>query len=195
MVCKVIKGGVRSFIAIELPSNLKEALIEIQKKIRNDIPKARFVKPAAMHLTLKFLGDVNPETLNRISNNFQSWIHEFKPYSLYPSSLGVFPNHRRARVLWTGFRDIITDHFRLVETIETELCKLGFPKEKNTHTPHLTLARFSDPGDAISIDRILEMNGILKFPELPVRNIYIYKSDLRPTGAVYTKLHEIIISS
>ena len=180
--------GIRSFIAIELPPAVKQAIQSFQDYLKPVIPGVRWVKPESIHLTLKFLGDVPEEKLHGIGSQLGEWVSNAFPYTLKPGGFGAFPNKFRPRVLWIGFSSVPEIHDLLVSQLEAGLVAHGFKKEKKPHRPHLTIARVRVPG---STGRALDRIGgeePPEFPEFLVNRIILFRSDLEPSGARYTEL-------
>lgn len=184
---------VRSFVAVDLPPDLKEKLSVLQHELKQQLDNARWVNSTNMHLTLKFLGDVPVSKLRRIADTLQDKLAPIHRYVLTPGGLGAFPNTRRPRVLWIGFKDIPEVHFQMVDIIESELVSYGFARERSKHIPHLTLARFRNPNIIKELDIILTPFQNAFLPGINVTSVVIYKSVLTPQGACYTKLHEVLL--
>jgi len=183
---------IRSFIAIELPQNVKNELAQLEDELER--PDHRFVKwvnPRAIHLTLKFLGNVPLKQIPEISNAIERASKGIPPLHLQIASLGVFPNANRPRVLWVGIKGETDSLQGLQRKIDSALVSLGFTEEKRPFTPHLTLARVRE--GASIIDRkgfgelVMSINFESKHP-ISVEAINLIKSQLTPEGAIYTCL-------
>ena len=183
---------IRSFIAIELPQNVKNELTQLEDELES--PDHRFVKwvnPRAIHLTLKFLGNVPLKQIPEISNAIERASKGIPPLHLQIASLGVFPNANRPRVLWVGIKGETDSLQGLQRKIDSALVSLGFTEEKRPFTPHLTLARVRE--GASIIDRkgfgelVMSINFESKHP-ISVEALNLIKSQLTPEGAIYTCL-------
>jgi len=185
---------IRSFIAIpltiEIHRNL-EACIQAYG-LNNRESGFRPVKPENIHLTLKFLGDVEPVRIPVISNQLEKVAKTFSPIKVSVRGLGAFPGWKKhPRVLWVGIQPLqqIQSIFHAVDRITTAL---GFPPENKPFSPHLTLARVNqqsnNPRFDETIDRMMNIEPEPVFGEMIANEIILYKSLLQPTGPVYTVL-------
>jgi RNA 2',3'-cyclic 3'-phosphodiesterase len=186
---------IRSFIAIELPESVKAGLKRMQDKLKSVDPAcAKWVDPKGVHLTLKFLGNIDAAKMDDIIKLVKEASQTVTPFHLELKGLGAFPNLKRTQIIWVGINGDMDQLLRLQKQIEDKLAGIGFPPEGRTFTPHLTLARLRDYatliqrqtiGEAIS-RQILE-SGLM----INVDSISLMKSLLTPAGAVYTELASI----
>lgn len=180
----------RSFICIELPERLRNRIGEIQTELRAYAAHVSWVRPQNIHLTLKFLGHIAPHRIAEILSSIKPIVIRHPPFTLVPEGCGVFPHARSPRVFWLGIRDDSGVLSELQEEIECALETLGFPREKRPFTPHLTIGRvrlYRKPKDLTPKFLALEFSE----PAFEVDHITLMRSDLKPTGAIYTPL-EII---
>ncbi len=184
---------IRSFLAIELSEPIREAIHRLQDTLNPLIFGARWTKPENIHLTLRFLGNVTPGTIDKIGNAMQKWGGESKPYALKPLGLGAFPNSKTPRILWVGFKRIPTEHKKLVTSIERGLASLGFPGAKKPHFPHLTIARFRDARHKENFQQILADFDSFEIPSLNVSGFTLFKSRLTPDGPKYSVIKNITL--
>jgi len=182
---------IRSFIAVELPDEVRGALSQIQERLRESVGGVRWVQPASIHLTLKFLGDIRPEQVQPIAAAAARAIQGEPPFTLGVSGLGAFPNPRKPRVIWVGIEGDVERLGRLETRLEGALEPLGFPREQRAFRPHLTLGRVKDPRRPPDLTRALADVTVPTCNSFDVDEILVYKSDLRPTGAIYTKLQHL----
>jgi RNA 2',3'-cyclic 3'-phosphodiesterase len=182
---------IRTFIAIELPGDLKTELGRLQAKLRVDKPRVKWVSPNNIHLTLKFLGDVEPSMICSISQAMTEAVQGIPAFDLNVQQLGVFPNPQRVQVVWIGLGGQLDILGNLFHSLEDKIAKLGFPPEKRGFTPHLTLARLGDEvlpddrkrlGDFISGCKA-DINYTIKATALS-----LMKSQLTREGAIYTRI-------
>jgi 2'-5' RNA ligase len=181
----------RSFIAIELPDDIRQALGRVQGQLKRDLVGVRWVQPASIHLTLKFLGDIRPEQVQPIAAAAAGAVEGEPPFSLGLSGLGAFPGPRKPRVIWVGIVGDVERLGRLQARLEEALEPLGFPAEHRPFRPHLTLGRIKDPRRPPDLTRALADVTVPTCNSFDVHEILVYKSDLRPTGAIYTKLQHL----
>jgi 2'-5' RNA ligase len=180
-------------VAIEIPKTMRMELAEHIAYLKQDVPTrtVRWVRPEAIHLTLKFLGDVPLDTIDQISATLRQICVEHVPFKVMVSDFGCFPNFRRPRVLWIGVQDLSTRLSDLHGEIEDGLSKLGFEREARRFHPHLTIGRVKRIRDHMVSQRLvtaLEDAKIGTIGQLNVNDVSLMKSDLKPTGAVYTRL-------
>ena len=184
---------VRSFIAVELPSAARDAVERVMRVLRATAGDGvRWVRPEGIHLTLKFLGDIDVDSVPAISMALDRCAASAAPFELFLEGVGVFPNARRPRVVWVGLGGALESLQGLQQSVERELEALGFARERRAFTPHLTLGRVRDGASAQqgrALSEAIAGASVQPGVELPVRELALTKSDLRPTGAVYTRLH------
>jgi len=177
----------RTFICIELPETLKsrmEALVaEVRKESRDSVS---WVKPANTHLTLRFLGDIARERQADLRAAVEQATAGVAPFSITASGAGAFPNPRNARVLWIGIKGSDLELIPIQKRLERELESAGFGKADKPFSPHLTIGR-ARQGKAPQAAEILSRIG---FEDLTfeVGEVIVMRSELKPTGAVYTRL-------
>ena len=178
----------RAFIAIELPPEVKNDLADVQQRLKQAGLKARWVKPGNIHLTLKFLGDIDPGNLENISAAMKVATEKHAPFELKVSGTGVFPNLKKARVLWAGLSAGVTELINLQKDLDKALVDCGFECGKRAFKGHLTLARFRGRVNPAKLEEALkECDGGVPAKWM-VDDLVLFKSDLMPTGAIYSQL-------
>ncbi len=180
----------RSFIAIDLNSPVRESLAELQKELEKCGADVRWVKPENIHLTLKFLGDIGEQTIDSIANTVERCCRRLNAFDLEISGVGVFPAIRSPRVLWAGISGGETPK-ELQREIEDGAASLGFKRENRRFVPHLTIGRFRSSGGKRTLTDKIEQHKNNKFGSVKVDSVIIMRSDLGPKGAKYTKIAEI----
>ena len=134
---------VRSFIAIELPDELKLGLAQLETQLKlGKQPWVKWVDPYSIHLTLKFLGSIAVDRISEIIRVMEEAIQGIPPFHLGVKDLGVSPSLRRVQVIWVGISREVDKLSQLQQHLESNLARLGFAPETRLFTPHLTLARF-----------------------------------------------------
>ena len=186
---------IRSFIAIELPQEIRDTLAAIQGQLKPSQAKMRWVNPNGIHLTLKFLGNIHPAQVAEIAETAAIEIKNEPPLTLRPLGLGAFPNLRNPRVLWVGIIGEVERLGNIQTCLETGLERLGFAREQRPFRPHLTLGRLKDRRRNQALVDAIDTLQLPEFNSFDVAEIILYKSDLRPTGAIYTKLHRMPLSA
>ena len=190
---------IRSFIAIELPSELKAILGSFQNEMASAGGSfVKWVPPDSIHITLKFLGNVPTEKIEAISSAIEQACAKAGPFTLAMGELGGFPNLNQPRVLWVGLHGDIERVKSLQISIDNRLVRLGFEKEKREFTPHITLARMRDK--ASSVDRrkfgelVIKKHFDFRY-KIDVESINLMRSRLLPGGAVYSCLTKLKLGS
>ncbi len=183
------RKSVRTFLAIELPPGIKYLIEGIKEKLTPALKGIRWIRPEAMHLTLKFFGDVSQDDVVRISEVVERNVRDIAPMVLNVDSPGGFPSLKNPRVLWLGIGGDVQRLEVLQAAIERDLEECGFPGEKRSFKPHLTLGRARSRVRIISGAEAL-IGGIKKLGvfRFDVRELILFESELKPGGAVYTKL-------
>lgn len=184
---------VRTFIAVELNESIKAALTDLQEQLKVEAPKGsvRWVKSEGIHLTLQFLGNVPANRIEEIERALAQACAGFPAFSFSVGGLGCFPDARRPRVVWVGVQEETGTLKRLQKAIEDGMEKLGFPPEGREFHAHLTLGRTqqrASSGDVRRLGQLVEETSIGELGQMEARVVSLMRSDLRPTGAVYTQL-------
>ncbi|MDY6990048.1 MAG: RNA 2',3'-cyclic phosphodiesterase [Thermodesulfobacteriota bacterium] len=181
---------IRTFIAISLPDGVLQAIGEAQERLRQSRLDIRWVRKEGIHLTLKFLGDIDRAVVEKLEAAMGRATKGIAPFTLIGKGIGVFPDLRRARVIWTGLSGDVQALMALHRNLESELKGLGFPKEKRSFKGHLTLGRAKGSLDTTRLLEALEGLDGFKTESFVVPSLVLFQSDLRPQGAIYTRLAE-----
>jgi len=185
----------RTFIAIELDEDLLGHLVRVQDRLRTQVaPRSvRWVRPEGVHLTLKFLGDTLPDQVEAVKAALDRAASEVSPFTFSVGGVGCFPNTYRPRVVWVGLQEPTGTLSRLRDAVESHVAPLGFPAENRPFHPHLTLGRVqrhASKSEVREVGEVVASAGVGALDEMRVTRVSYIKSDLRPSGAVYTILHE-----
>ena len=190
---------IRVFIALDLPAEAKQCLDGIIQKLRADLPGGvRWVDPLAIHLTVKFLGDIDPSLVADLLEAMKS-VAQATPgerFSLRLSGLGLFPNPAQPRVLWVGLDGDLDALRALQEKTEVAMSGLGFAREGRPFSPHLTLGRVRG---GVSADLRRRVGSTLAGTDMEdgepwePEPVHLIQSTLTPQGAVYTDLGAVPI--
>jgi len=183
----------RTFIAIELPEKIVSAISKVQEGIRSYGFKIRWVRPENIHLTLKFLGNIKEDDTKKVGNTIFESVKGYKPISLKAKGIGVFPGIKKPRVIWTGISDQLNLLTELQKTLDEKLEEIGFPKEKRPFRGHLTLGRAKAKIDPKRLSDALKEFAKFESESFSADRVILYKSELRPKGAVYTKLANLLL--
>jgi 2'-5' RNA ligase len=186
----------RTFIAIELDDAVNMAFKSVQRRLRTEPISGfvRWVAPEGIHLTLKFLGDINSERVPEVLAAMQAACAGIAPFELAVRGAGCFPNYERPTVIWAGIVGDVKEATQLAQRIEVECLKLGFPPEERPFSPHFTLGRVNRDAGLKQRGQVGEM--VRRFDLGPVGAIsadavHLMRSELRPTGSVYSSLGNV----
>jgi 2'-5' RNA ligase len=181
--------AIRCFLAFELPLDIKRMVKDISEDVRRSRLDLKWVKVDNIHLTVVFMGNIRIEDVQAIGEEAGDVCVGFEPFDIALKGLGVFPNMRRPRVLWLGLEMETERVSAFRDSLQERLLDFGVNEEKRAFTPHLTLGRFRKPerhdtllGDIIS--RYADIKG----PVGRLEELVMFKSELRPGGAEYTRL-------
>jgi len=182
----------RAFIAVEIPLPLREAVCKATASLQKNIGSAvRWVPMQNMHLTLKFLGDVSLANVEMLSQMLRAEADLFPCFELRLNGLDSFPNQKRPRVLYIGIHAPATLE-SLQRGIDSASRRLGYESEERGFSPHLTIGRVKQtitPAEQQTVRRALESTRIDSLGTARVDSVHLFKSDLKPTGSVYTRLY------
>jgi 2'-5' RNA ligase len=184
----------RCFIAIDLPPELRKRIEALSERLRAQPGEAglRWVQPSGIHLTLKFLGALPEARVPDVASVLDQAASAQAPFSVTVGGIGCFPDGRNPRVVWAGLDDP-TGRLRLLHaSIESGCAAIGMAPEARPFSPHLTLGRVrreAGPETAGVVRAILEAERAFHAGEMLADAVHLFRSDLRPTGAVYTRLH------
>ncbi len=186
---------IRSFLAIELPRTIQEKIEEIQEDLKSTHADVRWVSPEKIHLTLKFFGNIEESKIEPIVKSIEGSIQATPPFSLKAKGMGAFPYLKNPRVIWMGLTDGKEKVISLQQRLEGLLEKIGFEAEDRPFQPHLTLGRVKTSRGREELGRGIEKYREEEFGDFHVETVLFFKSDLRPSGPVYTILRELRLGS
>jgi len=184
---------IRAFIAINLSQEILERieLMSLDLRSRLEQVPVRWVPADNIHLTLKFLGNVstaNLEMLKEIMGNVVANHHEC---DISVGGIGAFPKTHNPRVIWVGM-EVPQELISLQHNIEIETARLGYSREHRPFSAHLTFGRVSrnaSSQDVRAIAEILDSYKVGFLGATRITSVYLYRSDLKPDGAVYTPIY------
>lgn len=177
----------RVFIAIELPDEVKAALAALQNELRKVHAEISWTKPENLHLTLKFLGEVEADRIADVTQACTDAAASVSSFSIRVKDTGVFPSVKQPRVLWVSLAEGLAELRTLHHKLEENLHALGFEKEARAFQPHLTLGRVKALKNVSAVTAKLLM---YQLPELSfhTHELVVMQSKLHPTGSIYTPL-------
>ncbi len=187
---------IHAFIAIEIDSVTLSGIDGVANSFQKNYPSGfRWVKRENQHLTLKFLGDCLTDRLAEISQVLQTVTSTTEVFPLEISVPGAFPSWQRPRAFWLGIQSSEPLQ-QLFDSVDRGLAKLGFSTENKKFSPHLTLCRVSDHADPQSVSQLASTLRSSPPPRLPawmVKQVVLFRSELKPGGPVYTTISKHIL--
>ncbi|MBM2832103.1 MAG: ligT [Dehalococcoidia bacterium] len=186
---------VRSFIAIELPQEVKTCLSDLERELKRGRHSAiKWVSPEGIHLTLKFMGNVETDKIDAVEKAIREAGEGIVSFHLELGELGAFPNFGRPRVAWVGLKGELDRLIALQKRLDSLLSALGFPAEERPFSPHLTLSRVRDDisiTDRQSFGQLLQKTKFEGGCGFLVESVNLMQSQLTPAGAIYTRLDSV----
>jgi 2'-5' RNA ligase len=181
----------RAFIAVEIPLDIRQNIEHATSNLRRGTGSLiRWVAVENMHLTLKFLGDIPTANMEVLTQMIRAEADSFNCFDIHLTGIGSFPNSKRPRVIYIGIR-APAELEAFQRQLESATRRLGYNSEERAFAPHLTIGRVRQnipQDDQQKIRRALEASKIDSPGTAKVNSVHLYKSDLKPTGPVYTKL-------
>lgn len=183
---------IRAFIAINLSPEIHEHInqMSLELKSRLEGVSVRWVPTENIHLTLKFLGNVSTSNLEMLKEILAKVVSNHSESDISVGGIGAFPKPQNPRVIWVGM-EIPQELVALQHNIEVETARLGYSREHRPFSAHLTVGRVSrnaTPQDVHAISEVLESFKVGFLGATRVHNVHLYRSDLKPSGAIYTSL-------
>ena len=185
-------GTIRSFIAIPLTPDIIDRIEKAQKELRSLRADVKWVRPQSIHLTLKFLGNIEESQISAIAQKIQHVAGGYTSWPIHVKSLGTFPSLRNPRVVWVGIEDTSGQTIMLQGQLEHALSTLGFAQEKRKFSPHLTLGRVKSSRGKKELVQYLVDEREKTFGKIQVDRVVLFRSELHPSGAIYTVLKEFV---
>lgn len=181
----------RTFIAIELPAAIKRGIAQVQDRLRQAGASATWTRPEGIHLTLKFLGEVEEAGAQDILRALEGAAQGTGNLMLEVAGAGAFPNTKVPRVLWLGVTGDTTKLAALQTAVEAAMEGLGFEREERKFSPHLTLGRIKFPKPGVNWQQVIESVKDAKLGGFTADQVSLMKSELRREGAVYTEIGSV----
>jgi 2'-5' RNA ligase len=191
---------IRAFIAISLPEPVLNRLADLQRELERRVPSrsVRWVRPTAIHLTLKFLGDTPEDKLSGIRQALAAVARHAPSCTFTIDGLGCFPNPSRPRVVWVGVQEPTGRLAALQGAVDEVMAPFGYPPEGRGFTPHLTLGRVrrkAARNDAARVGEVVASTPVGILAEVPATGFAIIRSVLKPDGPEYSELAEFPLHS
>lgn len=185
---------IRSFIAVELNEAIHKELTILENNLKSSQADVKWVEPTSIHLTLKFLGNINEEQLNQIKLILDNIISPEKSFNIRLSGMGAFPKIGFPRVVWVGIKDGNEELSKIVDMLEAQLHRIGFPKENRPFSPHLTLGRLRSTKGKDKLIELLKNSSFESAIYETIDHITLFKSTLTSKGSIYTPLYKSTFS-
>jgi len=182
-----MNNKIRCFIAIELSEEIKNTLAKIEKELEKTIYGVKWVEPGNIHLTLKFLGYIEKDIVEKIKEILKEIAAGMKPFKIKLSSVGAFPSPSQPRVIWVGIDEGKKESTEIANLIEEKVSPLGIEKENRAFHPHLTLARVKFLKDKSSVKNAFASSKVPQV-EMTATKITLFQSTLSPEGPTYSPL-------
>jgi 2'-5' RNA ligase len=181
--------GIRCFLAFELPEDIKAIVTRVSGEIRKSSLDVRWVRPEFIHLTVVFMGDIESEQVSVMGEPLRVVCLDHSPFTISLKPMGCFPNSRNPRVIWLGIDGDLDRMSRFRDDLQQALSPFGVKEEERAFRPHLTLGRFKKPGKRqMELEQLLAKYHDLSSPACTLGELVLFRSDLKPGGAVYTKM-------
>jgi 2'-5' RNA ligase len=178
----------RAFISTDV--GVKPEFIDLKNALDGTSADLKLVDPENIHITLKFLGDIDEDLVDSITASMQRAVAGIKPFTLKFSGLGAFPNQNYIKVIWIGLDN--TENLEVIaKRLDSDLKTLGFRPEKRGFSAHLTVARVKSRRGKDELWKLISQYKTSEFGEIEVGTIRLKKSDLTPKGPIYTTIKEI----
>ena len=182
---------IRAFIACDIPEGLLKKTSDIQDKLKGLDAEVGWTKVSSIHLTIRFLGEIEDGLVDKVDTVIKEASKGQPPFDISITGSGVFPNLKNPRVIWLGIDDGAKGLTNLQRALEDGLKALGFEPEEREFRPHLTLGRVKGAKGKERLSSAVSGLKDIEIGSFTVDRVILYKSELKPTGAVYTKLKEI----
>lgn len=182
---------IRSFLAIELPRTILNKIEEVQKDLKSSHADVRWVSPEKIHLTLKFFGNVDESRIDPIVKSAEGPTQTTSPFSVTVRGVGAFPHFKNPRVVWMGLVEGKEALISFQKELEKELERIGFEPEERPFQPHLTLGRVKSNRGRDELVGRMEKYREETFGAFQVERLILFRSDLKPSGPIYTALRAV----
>lgn len=182
---KVYFTQMRVFFGIGLPPQIRKQVKGFVDSLKHQLPRMKWVEEENLHITLRFLGEVEEASVSSISSAASQAASSSHRFDIVLGELGAFPNPRRVRVFWWGLAQGAEESTVLFKALEDSLLNRGFEKEKRRYHPHITLARLRYPA-GLSLEGFDSPSGL----SFTASSFTLYQSTLRPQGPIYKILED-----
>lgn len=183
---------VRTFVAVDVPATAQGRLVHLQSLLRSVPGDVRWTTGPHLHITLRFLGEVEADVIPRVGEATVRAVRQVPPFSIELSGLGLFPPAGRPSVVWVGVGSGRDQLCKLQAALEDQLSGLGFDREERPFSPHVTLGRIREGTRTSWVEALSRVSSQPVAP-FPVHEVLVMKSDLTLRGPIYTALQRVPI--
>jgi len=181
---------IRSFLAFELPDEIKETVFSIYRKFKRSGLDVKWVKEENIHLTVIFMGNVAEKDIEPMGKAIEKACKKYGTFRIKVKGTGVFSSLKDPRVLWIGVKGDVERLSFFRDRLQKELKKFGIKEETRAFIPHITIGRFRKGfSEKEKLKNLLTEFKEVESPEADLKELILFKSELRPEGARYTKLN------
>ena len=178
----------RVFIAVELPEKVRKEIDYLQHRMRATTNRIKWVDSSAIHITLKFLGEIEEKKLTSVYQATGDTVRGAKTFLLGLEGVGVFPENGDPRVIWIGIGEGSREISKMAAQLEKKLCSQGFAREQRKWVPHITLGRVKLLKDRETLMNLITEHRHVSGGTVQVREVTVMQSRLTPGGARYNPL-------
>ncbi len=182
---------IRAFIALDISEDVRRKLEELKNHLAPYGRNVKWVPVKNIHITLKFLGNISEDRISDIEGVIRKLLQNRSSISLRAKGAGAFPSLKKIRVVWAGIDGDIDKLRSLQQDLEVELERIGFPREDRSFKPHLTLGRLKSPSGNNSLAKAIAGLHSFQSDQFVVDHVTLYRSILKPSGAVYEALVKV----
>ncbi len=179
---------IRAFIAVEIDQPNKQKLSQLISTLKQANADVKWVNENQMHLTLKFLGNIEKNRVQEISNTLKSIANKASAFNIHLSKISAFPNMHKPRVIWLGID-------KGVENLKNLASKLGSRQEKREFKPHLTLGRVKSLKNISQLTKLISETSFESDGNISITKLILFQSTLTPKGAIYTSLAKLSLQN
>ena len=180
---------IRSFLAFELPLEVETVVTRVSDELKQSSLDAKWVKPGNIHLTVVFMGNVETDEIPKIKEEVGKVCLMYGCFDISLKGLGCFPHTRKPRVVWVGLDGALERMSLFRDALQERLIPFGIEEERRGFKPHLTLGRFRKPRRTSSEElELFSRYGNVTSPVCSLMELVLFKSELKPDGARYTRL-------
>ncbi|MEM8679118.1 MAG: RNA 2',3'-cyclic phosphodiesterase [Planctomycetota bacterium] len=179
---------IRAFLAVELVEGLRERALALVQELAAADADVHWVTPENLHITVKFLGDIDDVESWRVSQALEPIVKRSRRFDLTLGGVGAFPDLERARALWVGVTAGEAPFVELAERIETKMRELAYPGERRRFHPHLTIGRVKGPKGKSSLQQKMQQLARAELGSMKVEAVSLFSSQLRKKGPLYARM-------